>query len=485
MDTAQTEIISNRPVAPFAAKPVLTIAGVVAVLHCAAGVFGRRYWFDEVYMLAIGRHHLDWGSADQPPLAPAVAAVMDAVAPGSVFALRLPAVLATAGAVVVAALIARELGCDRRAQGFTAAAQATVIWSSLAGHWLTPYGLEPVQWLVVVWLLVRWVRLRDDRLLPVLGVAVGVAALGKFQVLLLCAVMLVAVCVAGPRELLRRPLLWAAAGLAALIAAPTMVWQHLHGWPQLQMAPVVAGEAEALYGGRGWIAVQLVVYAGVAGLVLASYGLWRLFRDPDLRDYRFLAIAAVGLYVLFVATAGRPYYLAGLYAPLAAAGALGMQRRREAGAARPPWLIWSGYTVSAALAIATLALSVSIVQADAGEQIAERTADVYRDLPVYQRDRTAVIGQSYIVAAYIDGYAEHYDLPKAYSTNRSYGYFHPPPADRDTALFIGGDPGDLRPYFTEVRTVGEVGDDMHAYLMTGRQQPWDWIWAQTRSLTVS
>ena len=63
------------------------------------------------------------------------------------------------------------------------------------------------------------------------------------------------------------------------------------------MAPVVAGEAEVLYGGRPGIAV---------------------------------------LYVVFVATAGRPYYIVGLYAPLAAAGALGLQRCRETAAARRP-----------------------------------------------------------------------------------------------------------------------------------------------------
>jgi hypothetical protein len=104
---------------------VLPIAGVVGLIHCAAAVFGGGYWFDEVCMLAIGHSHLDWGSADQPPLAPALAALMETVVPGSVIALRLPAVLAPAGAVVVAGLIARELGCDRRAQGLTAGAQAT------------------------------------------------------------------------------------------------------------------------------------------------------------------------------------------------------------------------------------------------------------------------------------------------------------------------------------------------------------------------
>ena len=266
-------------------------------------------------MPAIGRYHLDWGSADQPPLTPSVAALADTVAPGSLIALRLPAVLATTGAVVLAGLIARELGCDRRAQVFTAAAQATGLWATLAGHWLTPYSLEPVQWMLLVWLLIRWQRVRDDRLLLVLGVVIGIAAMTTFQVMLLCLVLLVAIAVCGPRDLLRRPLLWAGAALAVLIGAPTLIWQHLHGWPQLRMTPVVAGEAEALYGGRAGIAVQLLVFAGLAGLALGAYGLVRLLLSDELRAYRYLGMTFVALYVVFVATAGRPYYLAGLYAP--------------------------------------------------------------------------------------------------------------------------------------------------------------------------
>jgi hypothetical protein len=484
MTTDQLATASGRRVAPFAAAVVLPIAGITAVLHCAASAFGG-YWFDEVYMLAIGRHHLDWGSADQPPLTPALAAVMDTIAPGSFVALRAPAVLATAGAVVVAGLIACELGCDRRAQGFTAAAQATGAWATFTGHWLTPYTLESVQWMLVIWLLVRWVRLCDDRLLLVLGVVAGVAALTKFQVLLLCVVLVAAVAAVGPRELLRRPLLWVGAGIAAAFAAPTLLWQYTNGWPQLRMAPVVAGEADALYGGRPGIAVQLILFAGVAGVALVLYGLWRLLRDDDIRDYRFIAITFLALYVLFVATQGRPYYLAGLYAPLAAAGALGLQRRREAGRTRRRWLAWPACVLSAALAVGALILSTTVVRSDVGEQIARRTAEVYHGLPAGQRERTVVMGQSYIVAAYIDGYSQRYNLPEAYSTNRSYGYFPPPPAGRDAVLYVGGDADVLRPHFANVRTVGDIGDDLDIYMLTGLRQRWDQIWPQLRTLTVS
>jgi len=96
-----------------------------------------------------------------------------------------------------------------------------------------------------------------------------------------------------------------------------------------------------------------------------------------------------------------------------------------------------------------------------------------------------LFGESYIVAAYLDGYSKRYLLPGAYSANRSYGYFPPPPADHDTVLYIGRDPGALRSGFADVRTVGDVGEDMHAYLLMGQRQSWDQMWPRLRALTVS
>jgi len=111
-------------------------------------------------------------------------------------------------------------------------------------------------------------------------------------------------------------------------------------------------------------------------------------RSAALRDYRFIGGAFVALYVVFVATAGRPYYLAGLYAPLAAAGALGLQRRRETAPSWRCWLIWLGYGLSVALAVGVLILSVSI---GVGERIAQRAATAYYALPE-RRERTVVFG---------------------------------------------------------------------------------------------
>jgi hypothetical protein len=53
--SAQTDTSAGQRISPFAATVVLPIAVLTAVLHCIASAFGDGYWFDEVYMLAIGR----------------------------------------------------------------------------------------------------------------------------------------------------------------------------------------------------------------------------------------------------------------------------------------------------------------------------------------------------------------------------------------------------------------------------------------------
>lgn len=482
-----------RAVGRVAWWPVGIVAAVVAAAHLAVA-WRPGWWFDEALMLAIGRDHLDWGSVDQPPVTPLLAGLMDLLAPGNVLVLRLPAIAATAGAVLLAALIARELGGDARAQTLTAIAQGTGIWAAVTGHWLTPYTLEPVTWLALGWLLVRWWRVRDDRLLLALGVVVGVGAETKFQILLLAAVLLLSVLVLGPRAMLRRPRLWAGAGVAAVLVAPTLVWQALHGWPQLRMGPIVASEAAALYGGRPGIMIGMLTSAGVVGLPLMLYGLWRLVRDPALRDLRYLALTAVVLYAIFSITLGRPYYLAGLYGLLAAVGAVGLQRRREAGRRRLRWVAWPAAALAAVAAVAVLPLSVVMAAPAVGRQVTEATTRAYAALPPAQRDRTAVMAESYIYAAFLDAHGAEGDLPPAMSSNRSYGWFPPPGDDVDTVLYLGSSVDELRPWFADVHPVGGTGrapiagtdGDAGAtlWLATGRLAPWESIWPSLRHLDV-
>jgi hypothetical protein len=89
MTTSLTTPARPGAVPRLAAVPVAAVAAETAAVHLVPASFDGR-WFDEALMVAIGRYHLAAGSADQPPVAPLLAALADAVAPGSQPVLRLP-----------------------------------------------------------------------------------------------------------------------------------------------------------------------------------------------------------------------------------------------------------------------------------------------------------------------------------------------------------------------------------------------------------
>lgn len=452
-----------------------------------------RRWYDEDLMLAIGRHHLDWGSVDQPPLAPVLARLMDVIAPGSQIALSLPGVLATVAAVVLTALMARELGGDARAQTLAALGQGTCVSAAQFGHWLTPYTLEPGLWAAIFWLLLRWIRVRDDRLLLGLGVVVGVTAQTRFQVLALAIVVVAAVALVGPRTLLRRPLFWAGAAVAVLIAAPTLAWQAGNGWPQLGMAAVVAAENPVIYGHPLLIVPAGLATVGLMGLGLAVCGLVALARDDRWRDQRFVGVAFVLLYVGVLIGSGRHYYTAAAYPVLVAIGAVALQHRREAGRARRAWP-W--VAVSAVLALGVAGSSLLLASPAFADPLVATTARVYDDLPADERERTALVTGPYVYAAHLDAAPPELGLPPVSSTNRAYGWFPPPPEHQDRMLFVG-DPVAMEPFFTGIRPVARVGAttpiavysglvdaEPTLWLLDGRTTPWSTIWRTLRDLTL-
>ena len=133
--------------------PWLVAAATTATLLLLAGRYG--YHRDELYFLLAGRH-LDWGYVDQGPLVPALARLLDTIAPGNLVVLRTPSAVLAGGAVLLVAAIARELGAGRGAQIFAAvlAALSGIVLAS--GHLLSTTTVDLLVWLVAVWCAVRF-----------------------------------------------------------------------------------------------------------------------------------------------------------------------------------------------------------------------------------------------------------------------------------------------------------------------------------------
>ncbi len=151
------------------------------------------------------------------------------------------------------------------------------------------------------------------------GVVVGLGIEAKPQVGLVAAVLVVTLLATGPRGVLRSR--WAASGAlaAVLLAAPYLIWQQQHGWPQVTVAHNIAGSQE---GGRaGFLPFQLVMVSPLLVPVWIA-GLRAPFRRPEWRCLRFVPITYAAMGVLYLAGNGHAYYLASLYPLLLGLGAI-------------------------------------------------------------------------------------------------------------------------------------------------------------------
>ncbi|WP_346622002.1 glycosyltransferase family 39 protein [Blastococcus montanus] len=485
--------------APVAWAPLGALAGALAALLLAvADRYGHHR--DELYFLRAGREAA-FGYVDQPPFTPLVAAAMDALAPGSLVALRLPSALAAGAVVLLTGLLAREFGGGRSAQLLAAGCMAVSAVLLAVGHLLSTATFDLFFWALLGWLLVR--ALRDGgRVWLVVGAVAGLALQNKLQPAFLLAAVLLGVLAAGPRAALRSPWPWAGGALALALWTPNLVWQAVSGWPQLELAEAIAaggsGTSEPWY---LFLPYQLVLVSPLLVPVWVLGG-WRLWRDPALWPWRCFPVAYVVLAVVFLLTGGKPYYLAGLYPVLLAAGAapaLAWARRggRRARRTLVPALVLSGL-LNAVLMLPVVPVDalagtpVPAVNYDAGETVgwprfALTIEQVRGRLP--EDEPVAVLTGNYGQAGAVDRFAPR--LGPAYSGHNSYWTWGPPPESVDTVIAVGIPEQELRVWFARVDLAGRIDNGVAldndeqgrpVWVATGRQEPWSAIWPQLRRL---
>ena len=486
----------TRP--PLASSPLTLLAGLLAgLLLAVAGRYG--YHRDELYFLRAGREAA-FGYVDQPPLTPLLAAAMDTLAPGSLFALRVPSALAAAGVVVLTGLLAREFGGGRAAQLLAATAMAVSAVLLIAGHLLSTTTVDLLVWTALSWLLVRALREGGQWWLAV-GAVAGIGLQNKLQPAFLVAAVVVGILAVGPRETLRSPWPWAGGLVALVVWAPNLVWQALNGWPQLRVAEAIAagssGTSEPWY---LFLPFQLVMVSPLLVPVWAV-GWWRLARDPALRRWRAFAVAYVVLAGLFLLIGGKPYYLAGLYPVLLAAGAgpvaewarAGRPRAVAVGAALVLSLGLNSLLMLPIVPVGRLgATPIPDINYDAGEtvgwpRLAAAVEEVRTDLP--PGETVAVLTANYGEAGAVDRFTP--GLGPAYSPHNAYWSWGPPPEDAGTVIVVGYPEERLTPWFGRVELAARADNGVDLdneeqgapiWVATDRRAPWSEIWPELRRL---
>lgn len=460
--------------------------------------FADRYgWHrDELYYLASSRH-LAFGYVDYPPIVPLLAAADQALAPGSLVALRVLPALAGAAVLVLTALIARELGASTRAQAWAGLGLMLSLLFLGSDMMFQTVAFDELVWAVALLVFVRLLRDGQPRLWLVLGLVIGVGLETKFTIAALPVAMVLGLLVTSRRTMLlsRWPLIGAA--IALVLFVPNLAWQATHDWMSVQYTLSHRGHTD---GPLAYWLQQLIAFNPLF-LVPGIAGMAALRKDRLFSPLLYTAIAAE---LLFFAVGGKSYYPAPIFPLLYAAGAIWLDARLKSAVPIAVYATASVVFVAVFLPLALPVLpaqtmvSLNLWQArkDYADmfgwpELAQQTALVYDGLPPDEKATAMIVAQNYGEAGAIDLFGPAMGLPTAVSPHLTFWYWAPPHMNPTTVVMVGFSQDFANRYFTDCRLAASISNNIGIHneefgqpilVCTGPQRPLWSVWGSLQTL---
>jgi hypothetical protein len=266
-----------------------------------------------------------------------------------------------------------------------------------------------------------------------------------------------------------------------------------------------------------YLPIQILL-PGWWALPLWLGGLVALLREPRFRPFRTFAFAYLFLLIGFwLIVPDRPYYLAGLYPVLLAAGSIVAEdvvrgARRFLSERSPRHrLVWrsrrAGLTWVAAMGVLFLPMALPVLPASAvgttpllqvndnlGEQIGwprlvGQIAGVYRSLPPGERGTAVILASNYGEAGAVDRFGPAMGLPPAFSGHNSYWWWGPPHQQPGTTIAVGFDRSYLTRFFGSVRFAVRLNNGLGVpneeqgnpvWVCTQQRAPWPTLWPRLK-----
>ena len=413
--------------------PLLVVLAAMAALNLA---FAGRYGWqrDELYYAVAGRH-LQGGYVDFSPMTALLAAAARALFGLSLVGFRAFAILAGAATVVLAALVARELGGGRRAQVLAAVLVAFSPRLLSANGLFQPVAFDLAATMLVLWLALRLALGRGSWL--ALGVAVGVGLETKYT-LAVVLIFLLAGFAAWRRDVLSPWGLAPAVLVAAALMIPNLLWEAGHGWTSvhffLHQPPSASAETRPEYVAHllGDLNFDVVIVA-VLGAVL-------LWRDRRLWP---LGLTVVGVPLAYFLLHGKAYYAGPIVLFALAAGAVPLARwatrgwrLAAVGVLAAGWVVTLYFSLPFALPVLPLhtAIQRGVVEARSDYQDELGWPALAAQVGRLAGGADVVVTRNYGEAGALEVFG--HGLPPIASGQRTFRYWRPEVAGR-RALLVG------------------------------------------------
>ena len=469
---------------------VLLIAFAKLILHC---VFNNQYGYfrDEFDYIACGNHPA-WGYVDQPPLVPILTKVSILILGDSLRAIRFLPALATSVLVVLAALIARELGGRRFALMLTAVSIAIAPMYLSNGSLLTTNYLEPLLWMGCAYCAILAVKRNDPRYWLGFGVIAGIGLEEKYSIAVFGFGMVIGLLLTAQRRALASRWMWLGGVAAFLIFLPNLLWNVANQWPFVQlMHNIKASGRDVVLTPFQYFGQQILLIHPLAAPIWII-GLIALLAVPRFRPYRMLGWSYLVAFTVFVVLHGKNYYLAPIYPMLLAAGAVVIESAFERW--RQAWLkpaligvLLLGGAYLAPITVPVLSvdqflsylnhlpfevprsekshMSAALPQTYADQfgwqEMVAVVAQGWNQLTPAERGDCAVFGQNYGEAGAVDFFGPRYGLPPALSGHQTYYLWGPRGYSGNCMIVISDRKEVLQRLFNSVDLVG-IADNRYA-----------------------
>jgi hypothetical protein len=450
---------------------LLAIAAAIALLHL---VTNNRYGFhrDELQFLSDARH-LDWGFVAYPPFTPFLERIGLSLFGLSMVGLRLFSVLAQSAAIVLAGLMAKELGGARLAQVTAALAVAFSPLPLFQGTEFQYSSFDLLWWVLIAYLTIRLLKSDNPRWCLAIGAVVGVGLLTKYSIAFYIAGILAGLVLTPARRFLRNRWFWAAFALTLLIFLPNLLWLARHNFVSYHFLQHIHARDVAEGRANGFLKGQFLICANLAAAPVWLAGLIGFLFN---RRYRMMAFMYLVPLALFLVGKGRNYYMAPAYPMLLAMGAVLAERwlnslprwgRLTVGAVYfAAFAFVSAYVCSIVLPLQSrgplrdyaLSHNGDLREEIGWNELVRTVAQIRDSLPPDQQAHLGITTGNYGEYGAIEMLGPAYGLPKPTGTTNSEwlrGYPTPPPT---TLIVIGLGEQEANSLFTGCRWAGHNGN---------------------------
>lgn len=254
-------------------------------------------------------HHLAWGYISVPPVTSWFSYLIYLLGYTEFWVKFFPALFGALTIVVVWKAI-EKLGGGLFAQAFAA---ICLIFSALArlNILFQPNSFDILVWTFVFFSLLCYIQTGKNKWLYWLGVGIGFGFLNKYNIAFQVLGLIPALLLTKERKIFKNPHLYAAFGIAFLIALPNLIWQWQNDFPVFWHMRMLSQYQLVNVNRLDFLTEQFFFFFGSSFVLILAFVSY--FTYAPFRKYQVFFWGMVFTLAIFTYFRAKDYYAIGLY----------------------------------------------------------------------------------------------------------------------------------------------------------------------------